>query len=753
MRGRWWKWSRRRRRLLFAVLLLAAALPIANETTRRVSERMLGSFFEGAATVERVRLGIRNIHVKGITVWSRDCDEPVVAIDSIAARVSILDGLRHGVWIAQVVVDHPELQLHFDEYGKLITHVPESNTEAPDAEPITNLPFHSIVVRSARIAVHQVGRAPFQVSDIALEATGDGSQLTLTADAPKVFSGRIAFRSTLDIVSLTGESTVQISGLNVNSKRLVELPLVPASVHTHPWHATSSLRLKQTGSFANIENLGASVDLVRLRISMSDRPDIVDATGRAQIRSGEFASNVDGRLLGGRLTLSSAGSISDVSTGTLQIECIELDSSQLPEGLFPPNVATELAVSTTLDATYANGKLQLRGSSTSRTSNTNAMGIAIAPTTVQLDIDGTSDRASAESRLRGLLSATIVSDGVSLEQLAANGIKRLPLTVPTESDTVPHQPRTPKLPEFITPSGQIRAAARIEIPLATIGDPRTYFVKGSVDATDVVVNDILVQNGKGEFALENNKPSANFSNIVLIDRMNGQESSLTAVASTTLDQTSNVQAALRIRRLSAATIARFANFGDRNVDGEILARVILNCPLDRINDPSVWHGEAIVEARTIRVDDEPLANCTTTCQLENGVCFLQTNEGEFAGGKLAGSATIKALKPYPFRVDAKIQRLLLNQVGKLVGMSRTAISGSVDGSFTAAGVLQTKDWKASGQLAGSQLRFGSRDFDERIVIHVVLMDSLAKEVIMVITGRFNLNSSDNLFDHFACNIS
>ncbi len=117
-----------RHRTAIAALLGILCIPIANEIARQVGAHVLGSFIEGNATIARVRLGLPRVRFEQITVWSPNCQQPALSVRKLTAELSILNGVRRGVWLEKIVVDRPQLQIHFDEAGKLITNLPSSRS-------------------------------------------------------------------------------------------------------------------------------------------------------------------------------------------------------------------------------------------------------------------------------------------------------------------------------------------------------------------------------------------------------------------------------------------------------------------------------------------------------------------------------------------------------------------------------------------------------------------------------------------------
>ena len=707
MRGIWSKKSRRRL-LLFGLILILTGAPVANEVARRVTASLLGSYVDGHATVDKVRLGFRNVHVAGVRTWSPGCEQPVLSVRGIAAKLSIIDGVRSGAWVDKLVIDQPEIQIHFDATGELITNLPKGQSSAQDAEPIAKLPFRVIEIKDAVFAVHQTGRESLRIANVGVVVKGDGESFRARAIVPSILLGQVELRSEFNVARKTSESHVKIIGFRVASRELIKMPLVPPSLHSHPWAATATVEIQQRGSFSELSKVAASAIVHELRVSMIDQPEIFRVSGEASIEDGQVNSTLVGDAVGGTFEVVSRALLGATPRAQLRVKCHGLNTDSLPVGLLPSAVTSRLSTELDLNAAYANGIVHLKGGSSAQTSQTLALGVAIAPTNVQLVVDG-GLAIDAAAGSYGSLSASVVSDGVSLEQLAHTGLKRLPST--NAQDVKTEMQRPPVLPPFVEPRGQVRAAASIKIPMATLADPATYLARGSVDSTGVVVNDVLVQNGRGTLVLDSNKVSVNFSDIQLVDQQNGEKSSITVIANSGLEDESRLNGEVRVNRISAATFARLAGL-DRRVDGEIMARASLSCPRHQLNFPDRWLGKAAVQLRSIHVDDQLLAHCEARGEIASGTLTLRQLEGELSGGRIGGSGTVELQSPYSFQGNGSIRSMPLERLAVVAGQSPASVFGSIDASIQAGGELKSNRWRAVGAMVGSELRFGSRDFDD-----------------------------------------
>ena len=719
MRG---KWSRKHRRrcLLIGVVLVMAAVPAGNEIARRVTAKVLGALVEGQATVGKVRFGLRTIRVERVQVWSPECDQPVFAVEEIAAKLSIIDGLRNGIWAESIVVEQPEIQLHFDEAGKLVTNLPRSAAEAQDSAPIDTLPFRTFEVKNAFFAIHQTGRESFRVAGARFVANGDGQTFDAFAGLPSFFSGRVELRSRFDLSSYSAESQFQIAGLQITSVDLVQLPLVPPTINAHPWAATATFEVQQDGSIAELGKLTAKAVLHEFQLSMTERPQFVRASGDARIEDGQVDATLAGDAIGGTFETVATFRLAPFISCGVRANLDGLRSESLPIGLLPRDVTSHLGAELAVKATYNDGVVQLNGGSTIQLTEADTFGVEVAPTTLQVTVDGGIDLSQNSDRSHGALYGELVSEGVSLEQLAYTGLSRLPEA--TQGMQASRQ--LPKLPPFVKPRGQVRATAQLKVPLATVTDPKTFLARGTVDSTGVIINDVLIRNGHGTFGLDNNRLSVDCSNVRLVDRTNGEQSVISATANSKLDAESRLHAEITVNRLAAATVARLAGVVDRKVDGVIVTHGVASCPIDQVAALDRWQANAQVQVRSVHLDDQPLAHCEANCVVDDGVLTLQQFAGEVAEGRFDGSGTLSLQTPFPFRGDGSIRHVSIDRLATFAGRSPSQVGGLIDGSVHASGRLAANQWRAGGSLSGSRLRFGSRNFDDTQLIFDAIPDKI-----------------------------
>ena len=542
--------------VIAGLISVAIFLLFADEIARLSTTRLIASAVDGRATLKSIRLGLRTIKVEKLRVWTTDYEQPTLSVDQLTCRVTIVNGLRTGVWLSQIAIDRPELALHFDQQGQLQTRWPVSDANDETVPRAATLPFGTLAARNAQFVIYQQGRQPFAIRDMGLMLEAARQQCTIRATIPKIFSGQVEFVSIIDLATQTSDAELTAGPFRADSHDLATMPLVPAAVDDIPWSATGAITAKQTGSFSDVREMMATIRLHDAAVSVSDADEIVRINADARVASGRLQANANGQILSGRLTASADALLVEGTPGRLVVDCTGLQCAALPTALIPERTAGEISCHLDVAGHEVNGALHLLGRAESRVKDGAVHGIEIAPTTLMMAVDGGIGIGGPE-RSFGTLAVTLLSDGVSLDQLATPDS---PLSAPTARSDGTEPPR---LPKFVQPSGMVRARLKSEVPLAALTDPTGYLVDGTVDATGVVVNDLYVTQGRGRVLFDGTRGSVDLRNLIITDRVTDQQSSASLLATAEWSPGAEVEANVQIETISAATLARFAQVNGR----------------------------------------------------------------------------------------------------------------------------------------------------------------------------------------------
>lgn len=678
------------------------SIPLLNEVSRRVASDAMQSVSGGTATIRKVRLGLRKVTIDDVVIWSPTCQQPTLAIKQISVDLSVLAGIRHGVWVEKLVVDEPVVHLQFDHHGTLVTHIPTLPAGDPESEPVTSLPFRQVVVRNARFAVHQTGRESLDIANADLLVLHEAGRVFVRGEVPELLSASLKLQSKIDLVKLESESELSVLGVQVSSGELARWPLIPDAVDLHTWEATSSLELTQSGSLTNLQQAIVKVAVDEFSVSTPERTGIVNFRAQGAMVDGSLKLQSLGELLGGTFGVDGTfefdglGTKGDRIDGVLSANCSGVSTEWVPNELLPAEVQGKLESNTKLSVAWRDGLLHLDGDAWCRVHDVEAYEIVIAPTTTNVKIAGALDLAGQQpTRSTGMISATVVSDGVSIEQLQRFAERS-------------SEGRSP-IDGLVQSSGQVRGAAEIKIPLTTLAEPASYAVIGTIDASGVQANGVSVAQGRGVLQLQHERLRADFRNLVLLDIENGEQSSCSLIAKGRLASEAPIRIECRLDRLSLATAARLANIEGRQIEGEVRAHTVMQCPANLAAEPTAWLGDATLQVAGLRVDGLPVANCQTRCRLSDGRATLHELTGTVVGGLLRGDASCGLTTPFAFTGDVAIEGVDLGIVA--AAASQTPVEGRLSMSLQANGAVASSTWRAIGSANGTELRIGSRTFD------------------------------------------
>ncbi|OYP34214.1 AsmA-like C-terminal region-containing protein [Rhodopirellula sp. MGV] len=239
-------WSRLFRRVLLVCCIgLIAAFMARNQIVRWAAVRGAEMVLSTRVEVAAVTLNSDRWTIEGLVVEEPgQPGEVQVGFDKLTIVPSLRRGLRDGVWLELVIVDHPQGHLRFDEAGKLISVFPQSNSESQGGE-IGVIPVHHVIINDAEFAVHQIGKQSLSVTDVDVHVRCEGN-IDARVTIPALFGGSLVAQCKLDAKTFAGTSAVDLLGIKLDSQRIAELPLVPAIVNVEAVNAGLDFQLRSS---------------------------------------------------------------------------------------------------------------------------------------------------------------------------------------------------------------------------------------------------------------------------------------------------------------------------------------------------------------------------------------------------------------------------------------------------------------------------------------------------------------------------
>ncbi len=298
------------RLLALVVLAILARNRIADATIEYVGSIVLGN----TVKVQQVEIGLTAIAIRGLQVQETSLgDVPQITIQSIHVTPTLWRGIRQGVWLDSIVVNQPVLHLRFDEEGTLLSKFPASGGESSASSEPLKLPLARAVVSEAAVVIHQSGKPSVSISGASLTLTADES-IQLHAEVADLLGTQLCVESLVDGSTLAGRTTLTLTPLQLDTKHLAQLPLVPNTLADHPVTATVDVWLQMEHPANDLDLRNHTVDL-QAKVSNVHSAEFGTITSgidlRAIQRQGLASMTVQGPLSSGQLLINANVNLAD----------------------------------------------------------------------------------------------------------------------------------------------------------------------------------------------------------------------------------------------------------------------------------------------------------------------------------------------------------------------------------------------------------------------------------------------------------
>lgn len=669
---------------VLAVVALAILVrnPLADAVIEYVGSMVTGN----SVTVGKIQIGFSQIAIDNLQVRESSlAGVPQVTVRSIRVVPSIWRGLRQGVWVESIVVEEPVLHVRFDEQGQLLSQFPSSSGDSdPEPQPL-QLPFEQVTVTDAAVVIHQAGKEACSIGGASLTATVDAS-IHVEAEIAELLGTRLHVESCVDKGTLGGRTTLTLAPLELDSQRLAQIPMVPATLADHPVHGTLSVHMQAEHPANDLDLRNHSVDL-QVKLADIDSAELGPISQGIDLRASQKAGlallTIAGPIFDGQLQVDARSNLAaDVPTAVL---ACKLSATQIGPLIrrFVPDAAVAVAASLdgTAEASWKDEVLSFHGQLAPSLTGIRAENVSTGDVLTKLECHG-SFAPTREQPLAGTLTFATSSEGIDLQALTHQlGAK--------------------------TVLGNVRFHGAGTIPLATVADVGTYLAIANVETTTISCEGIQLE----PFALEARVENGNLG--VTLPQ---------AVVS--VQRPFDRPADCLVNQLQLADTLR------------VESQLNFSSPIMWLHRPEAWTAVANLDVRGLSIAQETISDFATSCHLTGGVVGLSpcsirwrdTTCNIVASGDLRDQAFAT--------VQFSAEPISLWQVGDLAsrfsarplhlaGTARAAGSVHVDlrtSSFTAGGDLTLANatygktsignaqltWSADPQAA--RLQSGSEDF-------------------------------------------
>lgn len=434
----------------FCILLLII-LVARNKIVRFAVERIGTSVVGANVRLGEIHIGLSEITLSRLYVADRGSPtEPQLTLERISLKPTIWQGIKRGKWLSTVTATKPVAHIRFAADGSLISKFPESSSSSDSGE--IEIPLDSLVVDSAELVIHQVGKEPLRISQVSLKGFFH-SEIHLQVEVPDLVGAKLQIDSQLNAKTFSGKTKLSCAGMRIDTKELSGLPLIPETL------AMQAIKT-DVDVWLHISHPANNFDLrhhdMRLRAKMSA---VQSEIGGELVNGGQlFVENKSGKLnlrgsclpISGELTLTGEA---DLLAETIHTKLVstgrKLQLNRLSD--FVPEGPAWQAVSdfdVEVNGSWDGEQIQFTSSAQNRLDQIVVDGIPIKCVTSNVNVAG-SLQTGLSTILRGMIKADVSSVGVDLADI---------------SERFQSEPL----------NGQVSIFAEASVPLDTITDPNTF---------------------------------------------------------------------------------------------------------------------------------------------------------------------------------------------------------------------------------------------------------------------------------------
>ena len=566
--------------------MLLLGLAFRNSLTRlaviHVGSRILATRIE----VDEVDIRWSSLSISQIEIFEPEiANERQLTVERVRLVPSLWNGLRTGVWLADVEVTSPTVEVRFDQSGQLLSVFPSGGEPAESSGPI-KIPVGKATIRDAELIVHQVGRDRLHVVGVDLNMTAD-DRINLNLNVPDLIGARCEVRCDVDAQSFEGVSHVNINQIHLDSNQFAKLPLIPTALVREPCSVDAELKIvayhppdepdaRKHFLQCNVWTANAKADRLGM---ICERLDL-----SVKCSSGRAEANLSANPLGGTWKLTSSIDLLAIAPELIMQSTLKGCQPAALAKAIPPlkRLRANTNASTEGKIVLENGIVRFDGNAVTRVADSSFDDIALPELKATVRVDGTMALDDPES-LKGLVRGSMASESFDLAALARS------LGLPVSSaETVTN--------------------AEFAVPLDSVDDVATYWANVSVGISKVETADLRLDDASLAAQLSAGVVTVGVEKLALRDT---RDYLLAAVESTTtvsLTDDGRLDSALSVYVEPSVEIARALGVDTLDPGGRVLARLTASCPTNQATDPASWQANAQVQTQALSALGETISD-------------------------------------------------------------------------------------------------------------------------------------------------
>ncbi|MCC9600051.1 AsmA-like C-terminal region-containing protein [Stieleria sp. JC731] len=685
-----------RRCFVAACLLLAVVCVLRNSLVRLAAVHgatfVLGTHVE----IDSLQIGLDRWTVTGVRIYEPDSvdggdtklerkNDLQFGVDQVTIIPSLRRGLRQGVWLELVVVDHPQGHVRFDEAGKLISVFPQSESSSESTE-IGTIPVRQVVVNDAEFTVHQVGRKPLQVRQVDVHARCADS-VSVSVNIPDLFGGKFIAGCDLNAKDFSGTSYVDLAGVSLSTKAFAELPLIPREINFEP--VTAGLGFYLRGQhppidsnlldhqiecdlvFNNIatEHIGEVCSQLKLKSSFEDRQ--AELRVLANPFGGEFAivSSVD--LKSPEPSAKFDMRLAPFDIGSLAEDLSEKLAGELPE--LPEATATASAI------VQATAKL---------TDNHVKFAGQTRVIANQLSFNGLDlPSATFESRIHG---ETSTEDPLDMTGEAEGNLQVARYDIQSVAKSL----------GLADVTGVTSVEASFGVPLATVTKPETYHADATIRLLSFGALGFSLDDMAIGFGIEDSVAELRSDAFNVRDSANELLAQVSPGLNAKLTEPASLQAELRCFVQPTRDLVAKLGLNDVNPKGRLDVSVQAACPLLQVAETAAWKVDTNLQTKNVSCLGETVSDIDWDVHFANDQ--LTSTPLNLQWRSATATATLNGTLGKEIEIDGTLNLtdLLLAEVSEVASRFSQSVLplygiADVDGYFNVTTDLSTGVSKAN----------------------------------------------------------
>lgn len=262
--------------------------------------------------------------------------------------------------------------------------------------------------------------------------------------------------------------------------------------------------------------------------------------------------------------------------------------------------------------------------------------------------------------------------------------------------------------------GKVSVKATLSVPLNDATNTGSYTVRGKFTAAEVTLEGLKVQEVSADVVYADGKLTLTDLQASLPpDTPNGKAGTLSGTATAALSPRGDLTAKIKFTQLPLGTALK-AVPGGIDASGAVSGSADFTAPVDTINDPATWTGNADVSAPALAAAGRAIKDAKLRVDLKKGTATVTDAAGVVEGIPLAGSGTLALTNKYAFTARIATKPQEVSELQKLVPELElpVAIKGKLATDAKAEGTLNPLAVTASGGVSATDLMVGDTPADK-----------------------------------------